>query len=103
MQCSIMSIFHDIYNGIQDICYIWREEMKQVFHDEGVIIFFFVVPLVYPLLYSWIYNNETVHEIPVVVVDDNHSSMSRKFIRMCDASPDVKIAFYAQDMDEAKS
>ena len=98
-----MSIFHNIYNGIQDICYIWREELKQVFHDEGVIIFFFVVPIVYPLLYSWIYNNETVHEVPVVVVDDSHSSMSRKFIRMCDASPDVKIAYYAQDLDEAKS
>lgn len=98
-----MSIFHNFYEGLVDICYIWWQEMKQLVKDEGVIIFFFLVPLVYPLLYSWIYNNETVHEVPVVVVDDSHSSLSRKFIRMCDASPDVKIAFYAQDIDEAKS
>lgn len=98
-----MSIFHKAYEGLGDICYIWWEEMKQVFRDEGVIIFFFVVPLAYPLIYSWIYNNEVVHEVPVVVVDDSHSSLSRKFIRMCDASPDVKIAFYAQDIDEGKS
>lgn len=98
-----MSIFHKAYEGLEDICYIWWEEMKQVFKDEGVIIFFFLVPLAYPLIYSWIYNNEVVREIPVVVVDENHSSMSRKFIRMCDASPDVRIAYYAQDMDEAKS
>ncbi len=98
-----MSIFRKAYESLQDICYIWWEEVKQVFHDEGVIIFFFVVPLVYPLLYSWIYNNETVHEVPVVVVDDSHTSLSRKFIRMCNASPDVKIALYAQDIDEAKS
>jgi ABC-2 type transport system permease protein len=77
--------------------------MKQVFHDEGVIMFFFVVPLAYPILYSWIYNNEVVRDVPVVVVDDSHSSLSRQFIRMCDASPDVKIAFYAQDIDEGKS
>lgn len=82
---------------------MWWEEMKQVFHDEGVIIFFFVVPLAYPIIYSWIYNNEVVRDVPVVVVDDSHSSLSREFIRKCDASPDVKIAFYAQDMDEAKS
>ena len=31
--------------------------------DEGVLIFFIVVPIVYPLLYSWIYNNEAVHEV----------------------------------------
>ena len=98
-----MSIFHNAYEGLVDICYVWWEEMKQVFKDEGVIIFFFVVPLVYPLLYSWIYNNETVHEIPVVVVDNSHSALSREFIRMCNASPDVKVAYYAQDMDEAKS
>lgn len=98
-----MSIFRNAYEGLNDICYIWWEEMKQVFRDEGVIIFFFLVPLAYPLLYSWIYNNETVRDVPVVVVDDSHSSLSRQFIRMCDASPDVKIAFYAQDMDEAKS
>ena len=92
-----------LYDGIVDICYIWWEEMKQVFHDEGVIIFFFLVPLGYPLIYSWIYNNEAVHEVPVAVVDNSHSSLSRQFIRMCDASPDVKILCHAQDLDEAKS
>ena len=50
--------------------YIWRQEMMQVFRDEGVLIFFIIVPLIYPLLYSWIYNNETVRDVPVVVVDD---------------------------------
>lgn len=88
---------------IDDTFYIWRQEMKQVFKDEGVLIFFIIVPLVYPLLYSWIYNNETVHEVPVAVVDDSHTGLSRQFLRMCDASPDVHIAYYAQDLDEAKS
>lgn len=97
-----MSIFHRIIEGIKDACYIWRQELKQVFRDEGVLIFCVIVPLVYPLLYSWIYNNEVVHEVPVVVVDDSHSHLSRQFIRMCDASPDVKIVSYAGDLDEAK-
>ena len=97
-----MSIFHRIIEGIKDACYIWRQELTQVFRDEGVLIFCVIVPLVYPLLYSWIYNNEVVHEVPVVVVDDSHSHLSRQFIRMCDASPDVKIVSYAGDLDEAK-
>lgn len=71
--------------------------------DEGVLIFFVFVPLVYPLLYSWIYNNEVVREVPVCVVDQSHSHLSREFIRMCDASPDVHVKYYAQDLDEAKS
>lgn len=71
--------------------------------DEGVLIFCVIVPLVYPLLYSWVYNNETVREVPVVVVDMSHSHQSRQFIRMCDASPDVKVISHALDLDEAKS
>ena len=92
-----------IYHKIEDACYVWREEMKQVFKDEGVLIFFIIVPLVYPLLYSWIYNNEVVHDVPVVVVDDSHSGLSRQLVRQLDASADVKVLCYAADMDEAKS
>ena len=99
-----MSIYRNSFRRrIDDTFFIWREELKQVFKDEGVLIFFIIVPLIYPLLYSWIYNNETVHEVPVAVVDQSHTSLSRQFIRMCDASADVKVAYYAQDLDEAKS
>ena len=88
--------------GCRDTALIWRDEMRRIFKDEGVVIFFFLVPLIYPLLYSWIYNNEVVREVPVVVVDNSHSQMSREFIRKCNASPDVKIVCYADDIDEAK-
>ena len=98
-----MSIFRKAYDYLQDLCFVWFEEMKLLTKDEGVIIFFLVTPLVYPLLYSWVYNNEQVRDVPVAVVDMSHSSLSRQFIRMCDASPDVKIAYYAQDLDEAQS
>ena len=87
-------LLRTILDGISDAAVIWRDEMRQVFKDEGV--------LVYPLLYSWIYNNEVVRDMPVVVVDDSHSKLSRQFIRMCDASPDVKVVCYASDLDEAK-
>ncbi len=95
-------IRYKILQSIHDTCYVWREEMKQVFRDEGVIIFFILVPLVYPLLYSWIYNNEVVREVPVVVVDDSRSEQSRRFVRMCDASAEVDVVYHAADMAEAK-
>lgn len=103
MQCSPMSIFHKIYDDLQQVCYIWRRELQQVVKDEGILIFFFVVPIAYPLLYSWIYNNETVHEVPVCVVDMSNTGLSREFVHKCDASPDVRVAYYAQDLDEGIS
>ena len=98
-----MSIFRKIFKWLEDAAYVWRFEMRQVIRDEGVLLFFLVVPVAYPLLYSWIYNNEVVHEVPVVVVDQSRSHQSRQFIRMCDASPEVRVACYAADLDDAQS
>ena len=98
-----MSIFHKILRWLDDLAYVWRFELRQVLRDEGVLLFCIVVPIVYPLLYSWVYNNESIHEVPVAVVDQSHSQLSRQFIRMCDASPDVHVAYYAVDLDDAQS
>ena len=98
-----MSIFRRLKEHLTDVLYIWREEMKQVIRDEGVLMFLVVVPLAYPLLYSWVYNNETLHETPVVVVDNSHSALSRTFINDCDATPDVDVKYYATDLDEARA
>lgn len=91
-----------IAQGINDLFYIWKREFQTTFRDQGVLIFFILVPLGYPLLYSFIYDNEVVREVPAVVVDDSHSSLSREYLRKVDATPDVQIIAYCADMEEAK-
>ena len=78
------------------------QELKRIFHDEGLLIFLLLVPLGYPLLYTFIYNNETVREVPVVAVDLSDTSQSRQFLRMTDATPDVNIILRTNNMNEAK-
>ena len=78
------------------------QEFKHIFRDEAVIIFFVVLAVVYPPLYSLIYNPEVVRDEAVVVVDDSHSELSRQFVRDLDASPDVHITGYAHDMEQAR-
>ena len=78
-----------IKEGLLDTFYIWKDELRNVFKDAGVMIFFFLVPFVYPLLYSFIYNNEVVHEAKMVVVDQSDSYLSREFTRRVNATPDA--------------
>ena len=91
-----------INEGLHDMCYIWAKEMKSVVQDEGVFLFLIVVPLIYPLLYSWIYNNEVVREVSVVVVDMSNSQLSRQFIRQYDASPDTRVTYRCNDLEDAR-
>ena len=91
-----------VVQGIYDLFYIWKQEFRTTFRDQGVLIFFVLVPLVYPLIYSFIYTNETIREVPTVVVDDSRSSLSREYLRKVDASPETSIVAYCADMEEAK-
>ena len=91
-----------IKEGLHDMSIIWANEMKMTVKDEAVLIFFLLASTIYPLLYSWIYNNEVVREVPVAVVDYSHSAESREFIRLCNASPDVKVAYHCTSLTEAK-
>ena len=68
-----------IRQGVYDLFYIWRQEFRTTFRDQGVLIFFILVPLVYPLIYSFIYTNETLRDVPAVVVDDSRSTLSRQY------------------------
>lgn len=96
------TLLYKIREGIKDMCYIWAKEMRQTFTDEGVLIFFFLVPIFYPLLYSWAYSNEVVRDVPVAIVDLSHSHQSRQFIRQFDASPNTRAAYYCNSIDEAR-
>lgn len=86
----------------RDWNFIFRHELRNIFRDEGVLVFFFLVPLAYPLLYAFIYTNEVVREVPVVVVDDCATPQSREYLRHIDATADVAVVARCRDMESAR-
>lgn len=88
--------------SILNIFQIWYREIGNIFRDKGIMIFILFVPLAYPLLYSYVYTNEVVREVPVAVVDESHSELSRELLRKMDASPDMKIVAYCDNLSAAQ-
>ena len=66
------------------------------------MLFFLFLPLIYPILYTLIYNKEMVEEVPFVVVDDSRTPKSRELVQMADATPEMQLVGYASDMAEAR-
>ena len=94
-------IIQKIHTFWEDTAKVWLHELLEMFRDEGALLFVILLPLAYPLLYSWIYNNEVVREVPVAVVDCSNSATSREFVRHIDASPDVMVAERCTSLEEA--
>ena len=59
--------------------------------DRNVLLLVIVGPIIYSIYYPLPYSPEVVRDIPVAVVDLDHSSLSRQLIRLANASPDIKV------------
>ncbi len=88
---------------ISDFILITKSEFRKIFTDAGVMILLFGATILYPLIYSIAYNNETLTDLPVAVVDMDNSLLSRKLIRMADATQQVKTIRGIIDLNEARA
>lgn len=93
---------HGFRNWVHGIVNVYCREFSLIAHDLGLIIFFSFLPLVYPLVYSLIYNKELVKEVPMVVIDEDRTPLSRELVRNIDACDQVWVIGYASDLGEAR-
>lgn len=91
-----------IMNWVVTFFRVWRREFRMVFSDIGVMLFFFFLTLMYPIIYTIIYNPETLKDIPVVVVDESRTASSRELTRMIDATQGIEVFDYAPTVGEAR-
>lgn len=82
----------DTKEWLSETARIFRHEMSLVFSDIGVMLFFFFLPIAYPIVYSLIYNTEVTRDMPVAVVDNSRTAMSREFVRHADATEAMKLS-----------
>ena len=95
-------MFRKLKQWIVDVYEVWKDEFRASISDIGVVLFFIILPLAYPILYTAIYDPEIVRDIDVVVVDNCRTSDSRLFVRNAGAAENIHIIGYAASMDEAR-
>lgn len=91
-----------LFHEIRRVLHIMVDEYRLVFRDSGLVVVFVIAALVYPPLYSYIYHNETIRDVPIAVVDESHTQASRELIRDIDATPDLVVAYARNSVEECK-
>lgn len=80
---------------------VWLE-LKAIASDKAIAITLFGGVLFYSVLYPLPYLHEVPTRQPIVVVDLDHSPMSRELIRHAQASPKLQVAGAVNAIAEAK-
>jgi len=76
-------------------------EWRRVLALRGAFLMLVVGPLVYGAFYPQPYLNQILRKIPIAVVDNDLSELSRRIVQTLDASGAVKVAVRAETLQQA--
>ncbi|NWJ51922.1 MAG: ABC transporter permease [Bacteroidetes bacterium] len=98
-----MYLINNINKGLRKTAEYYSEEMRLIMADAGAVLLFIVAMVIYPVVYSIGYSGEVIKDLPVAVVDLNHSSLSRQYSRMLDATEQIHVVCKPGSLKEAES
>ena len=75
---------------------LWKEEIKRFFTNDVVVAIFFGAPILYGILFGFVYEKAKVTHLPVAVINEDQSPLSQNFIEALQDNEvlDVKKIFY---------
>jgi len=77
-------------------------EWNSVKNDKAVVSTFFLITIIILVVYTYIYSNEVVSEVPVAIVNQDASKLSRDYISMLNSSKGIRTLDSYADLQEAK-
>jgi len=97
-----MKILNNIKAGLADISSIIRTEFKTIAGSFAIVLVLMGGIFMYGLLYNYMYAPDLVRNVPVVVVDNSKTALSREYIRLLNATPQVDVIATGEDNVQAK-
>ena len=81
---------------------VLRRELVRLTHQPMYFVLMLVLPVVSFAFFALLFNKGVARDIPIAVLDEDHTSLSRKVTQMIDATPTALVAYEIQDMDEGE-
>ena len=78
-------------------------EWRRVLSVPGAFMLLVVAPLIYGVYYPQPFLNQILRKIPIAVVDNDLSELSRRIVQILDASGAVRVAIRANTYPEARA
>ena len=88
---------------LSDILRVMAYEYRSILHSLPVVLVLGGGIFLYGFLYNYMYSPNVLREVPVTVIDESATALSRHYIRLLDATPQVHVVTSSVDMLEARN
>jgi len=82
-------------------CSIFIDELKLIILDKSILLTCLVAPLLYAIFIGSIYKEKEVTQIPIAVVDYDHTNLSRKVAQLVNTNEKVKVHGHYSSLENA--
>ena len=86
---------------LNDILRIAHYEYRSIIRSLSILLVMGGGVFMYGLLYNYMYSPNVLREVPIMVVDESHTPLSRHYIRLLDASPQVFVKEVVSNISQA--
>ena len=80
---------------------IIRDELTLIVEDKSILLTCLIAPIFYAFFVGSIYKDKDVANIPIAIVDNDHSSLSRKVGRLIDSNEKIKVHGAYSNIEDA--
>ncbi len=87
---------------LNDILRMAEYECRSILRSLPVLLVMGGGIFLYGFLYNYMYSPNVLREVPVGVVDESRTPLSRQYIRLLDATPQVRVQGVMTDMPQAR-
>ncbi len=81
---------------------VWGQECRALLADRALLLTLFGGILFYAYLYPLPYSHQVARQLPVLLVDEDDSLLSRRLAFMADATPQLQLVGRAHTLSEAE-
>ena len=93
----------DLSAPVRGIGGAFAAEWRRVLTIRGAFVLLVLAPLIYGIYYPQPYLTQILHKVPIAVVDNDLSELSRGIVQTLDASGAVRVAVRAETLGEAQA
>ncbi len=91
-----------IKEGLQSIASVIAHEFRTIATSYAIVLVLMGGIFVYGFLYNYMYEPNVIRDVPIAVVDESRTALSREYTRLIDAAPQVRVLTNNVDFPAAK-
>lgn len=89
--------------GRSDMLRLVRREFRLIIGDSGAMLLLLFAMLIYAAIYAVAYGAEVVESVPVAIVDEDNTALSRTFVEGLRAGESTEVACEVQSVAEGRA